>query len=242
MFAVRKLTAPLAAAALLLSVGPGPSPAAKEPLLDAKSVDWVKLVGPPPAPGSQKAREDLAIVLWVQRTRSRADVDRIWAAMSPGVAAFQQAIGTMVLPTSFPGVYGTVQAGLDVATPVFSPLKSRWDRPRPPQVDEAVKPCTPTPDSGSYPSGTAVLGIVAGRLLADLIPERKHEISERADEIAELRVAAGVHFPSDVEAGVRLGNAIADQILASDAWAARREAVRPELEALKKQLASAKSP
>lgn len=221
--------------ALILAASPRQSFAA-EPLLAAGSVDWAKLLGPPPAPNSKKAQEDLAVVLWVQRTRSPADVERIWATMSPNVATFQQAIGTMLLQQEFPQLYATVQEALDATSPVFFNLKQRWSRPRPAKVDDAVKPCTPTPDTGSYPSGTAAEGIIAGRLLADLIPERKTEILARSQEIATLRVAAGVHFPTDVEAGIKLGDAIAQQILASEGWAARRRAAAVEVEKLGQKL------
>ena len=211
---------------------------AADPLLHVDAVDWAKLLGPPPAPHSTQAQVDLAVVLWVQRTRSPADVERVWASMSPNVAAFQQAIGLMVLEQQFPELYASVQAGIDAATPVFSGLKRRWNRPRPASVDDAVEPCAPTPRSGSYPSGTAAQGIVAGRLLADLIPERKRELLARGQEIATLRVVAGAHFPSDVEAGVKLGNAIAQKIIASDAWASRRRATAAELDKLRRAIRS----
>lgn len=200
--------------------------------VDPTATDWAELLGPPPEPGSATARKDLAVVLWVQRTRSGADVDRVWAAMSPNVATFQQALDTMVLPQAYPGIYRAIQEGLDAAAPIFFALKKKWNRPRPVAVDERVRPCTPTPGSGSYPSGSAALGLVAGRLLADLVPERRAAILERADEIAALRVTAGVHFPTDVDAGSKLGNAIADQILASDAWKALRLGTKTERERL----------
>ena len=84
-----------------------------------------------------------------------------------------------------------------------------------------------------------MLGVVAGRLLADLIPTRQEGIRARADEIAELRVAAGVHFPTDVEAGSKLGEALADEILASEGWASRRAALADELAILENRLQGA---
>ena len=230
-----RTTSRINASVLCLLLVAAPSTAADAELTGAARA-WVERIGHPPAADSQTAHEDLAIVLWVQRTRSASDVDRVWAAMSPGVGTFQQAIGTMLLPQRFPKLYAAVQAGLAQASPPFEALKSHWRRPRPAAVDPDVKPCTPTPESGSYPSGTAALGIVAGRLLADLIPARKAEILERGEEIGELRVTAGVHFPSDVVAGAKLGELIADQILASEQWAKTREALADELAALRKRL------
>ena len=224
------------AVAFLLTIAVGS--ATGEPLLDPSATDWAALIGPPPAAGSATAREDLAVVLWVQRTRSEADVDRAWAAMSPNAASFQQAVGTMLLPQAYPGIYAALQAGLDATAPVFFSLKNRWDRPRPTAVDERVKPCTPTPASGSYPSGSAALGVVASRLLADLVPSRRAAILARGKEIAALRVTAGVHFPTDVEAGSKLGDAIADRILDSKGWAAHRASTEKERERLARTIAA----
>lgn len=225
------------ASAALLLLASWPSVAAAASFLEADT-DWPAVIGPPPAADSTKAGEDLAILLWVQRTRSQADVDRVWAAMSPAVGTFQQAVGTMLLPQAYPKLYAAVNAGLDAATPVYAGLKARWDRPRPVKVDDRVTPCTPTPNNGSYPSGTAALGMVAAQLLADLLPERREAILARGEEIGELRVVAGVHFPSDVDAGIKLGRTVAEQVLASDAWAETKKGVADETKTLRKSLRS----
>ena len=50
---------------------------------------------------------------------------------------------------------------------------------------------------------------VAGSVLADLVPKLQEAILERGRQVGNDRVLAGVHHPSDVEAGQKLGAALA---------------------------------
>jgi membrane-associated phospholipid phosphatase len=66
----------------------------------------------------------------------------------------------------------------------------------------------------SYPSEHAAIAGVASRLIGYLYPEYpKARLAERAEDVAQARVAAGANYPSDVAAGLKLGRAIADRYI-----------------------------
>ena len=52
-------------------------------------------------------------------------------------------------------------------------------------------------------------------MIAHLYPEYpKARLDERAEDIAQARVAAGANYPSDVAAGLKLGRAVAERYIA----------------------------
>ena len=71
------------------------------------------------------------------------------------------------------------------------------------------------PPDPSYPSEHAAIAGAAARVLAYLYPEQPAARLERdAEEAARSRVTAGVSYPSDADAGLRLGRAVADRVVA----------------------------
>jgi acid phosphatase (class A) len=85
-------------------------------------------------------------------------------------------------------------------------LKSRIGRPRPYWLDGRVRPIPGLESSDySFPSGHSAGAYYMASILADRYPNRKEELFSLADRIAQSRVIAGVHYPSDIEAGKRVG-------------------------------------
>ncbi len=60
------------------------------------------------------------------------------------------------------------------------------------------------PKNASYPSGHSTVGNLDAMILAELIPDQKDALLKRGQQIGDDRIVAGVHFPSDVEAGHKL--------------------------------------
>jgi hypothetical protein len=52
------------------------------------------------------------------------------------------------------------------------------------------------------------------RLLGAVVPERVEDLRGEAREMALNRMIAGRHYPSDVAAGIALGEAVAGRMLA----------------------------
>ena len=55
--------------------------------------------------------------------------------------------------------------------------------------------------SSSYPSGHASFSWALSLILAEMAPERQHELLSRAYDFGYNRVIAGYHWPTDVDAG-----------------------------------------
>jgi membrane-associated phospholipid phosphatase len=59
-----------------------------------------------------------------------------------------------------------------------------------------------------------VVAGAASAILTYLFPERADVFAAAAEEAAQSRLLAGVQYPSDVEAGLELGRAVAEQVIA----------------------------
>jgi acid phosphatase (class A) len=91
-----------------------------------------------------------------------------------------------------------------------------------------IHPCLPLERSYSYPSGHAVAGIVWATLLSEIFPEKRDALMARGKQIGDDRVLAGVHYPTDVIAGRKLGEEIARRLLADQAFRAELEKAKQE--------------
>lgn len=90
--------------------------------------------------------------------------------------------------------------------------KYEYDRPRPAGVNALIDvPYTP-----SYPSEHAAAAGAASTVLAYLFPEMADDFEAKAEVAALSRVQAGVHYPSDVDAGLELGRQVGEAVVA---WA-----------------------
>jgi acid phosphatase (class A) len=64
----------------------------------------------------------------------------------------------------------------------------------------------------SYPSGHASGTELQARILGKLFPTQSDDLLKRARQIADRRVVAGVHYTSDTEAGLTLGDLLFTQL------------------------------
>jgi membrane-associated phospholipid phosphatase len=84
---------------------------------------------------------------------------------------------------------------------------------RPFQLDPTITPLFPTPNHPSYPSAHGCDDAAAAAVLAYLFPREAAFFEERAREAAESRLWAGIHFRSDLEAGLKLGEAVGQLVV-----------------------------
>src|SRR5580700_7753531 len=94
--------------------------------------------------------------------------------------------------------------------------KTYFKRQRPFVVDPDIQIIVVQAPDFSYPSNHSSFGYEAGILLAAMVPEKAAAIFQRAADYAHNRVIAGVHFPTDVEAG-RIAASVIDNALLHDA-------------------------
>ncbi len=82
--------------------------------------------------------------------------------------------------------------------------KAHFNRVRPSLLDPTLKPAITVPGHPAYPSGHAAQAMLTTLILGDLDPERAAVYQLSAKRIARNREIAGVHYPSDSEAGFLL--------------------------------------
>lgn len=92
--------------------------------------------------------------------------------------------------------------------------KYTYNRPRPSEAAGELTPLIEAPNSPSYPDEHAVAAGAASAILAYLFPERAETFATQAEEAARSRLVAGVAYPSDVEAGLEMGRAVAERVIA----------------------------
>lgn len=84
--------------------------------------------------------------------------------------------------------------------------KDRFRRTRPNQFDPRVRPLLPNPGHSSYPSNHAFQCFSIAYAFSSLLPEHpgSAELFNAAQRVAGNREWAGLHYPSDTEAGKQL--------------------------------------
>jgi hypothetical protein len=118
-----------------------------------------------------------------------------------------------------------------VSVAQYDALKAAWHykylyrRPAPSQVDPAVTAVVAAGDLPAYPSEDAVLSGVSEALLRALFPAAVEEIAARAAEQRDAALWSGRAAPSDIAAGVALGQGVAAAALARAGTDGMRNAV-----------------
>ncbi len=192
--------------------------------------EWLDQLGGPPTGADARARDlDTVHDLHARRTSERD----AWAQQMArrGHAQLWRDLATR-LDASNPVADGRtaaqlVEVAITVAARASDVAKARHDRPRPFEVDPRIVPPVVLPTNSSFPSGHAAAAYAAAAALGRMHPHVRDDAFALARDVATSRVYAGVHFPSDVAAGARLG-------LASAAHVAAMPEVSDPLEALRR--------
>ncbi|KGX89110.1 vanadium-dependent haloperoxidase [Pontibacillus litoralis] len=101
-----------------------------------------------------------------------------------------------------------LNAGLNDAFVVSWYLKFKWLVARPNQLDDELVTVLCTPRHPTYPSGHAAVAGAAEVILSYFFPGEKEKLRQLANECAQSRLYAGVHFPIDNDEGLKLGKQI----------------------------------
>jgi hypothetical protein len=91
--------------------------------------------------------------------------------------------------------------------------KLKYKRKRPQDLDPSVKPSINAPLTYSYPCEHTVTAAAAAYTLAYFFPEKADSIMQMAHAASQSRIDAGIQFPSDADAGWRLGEQVAKEII-----------------------------
>ncbi|MDA8132659.1 MAG: phosphatase PAP2 family protein [Elusimicrobia bacterium] len=190
------------------------------------SAQAVASIPAPPAPGSPQDLADIAVLRdWqtkrtaddcaAAKAQSRADYDAFFGGVSPFPDPLPDEASSILFWVYYDG------------SRAASAAKKKFGRSRPFLRYRDLKPCLGTVSGLAYPSGHATVSRLLARVLSDVYPPGRAEIMARADQAALNRVIGGVHHPSDIEAGKRLGDELYAELLTQDSF-------RADLERLKK--------
>ncbi|MDQ3247711.1 MAG: phosphatase PAP2 family protein, partial [Chloroflexota bacterium] len=91
--------------------------------------------------------------------------------------------------------------------------KCTYNRARPAALVPGLAVLAQHTNNPAYPSEHAVAAGAAAAILGYLYPDEVQVFLDKANEAAQSRVLAGAHFPSDVTAGLALGQAVAEQVI-----------------------------
>ena len=96
--------------------------------------------------------------------------------------------------------------------------------PRPNQLDPSIITLFPNPGHPSYPAAHGCFSGAIARTIGRLFPDFAEYMDSRATEAAESRLWAGIHFRSDIDAGLAVGRQVGDLVIerASDDGSSRR--------------------
>ena len=191
---------------------------ASQPAVAAVEPDWLTVVGLYPQPSTGTAQTELAILLWLQNARTPQDVARAESEGRVSLGCFASDIHLRstadAMPkgieiADFPKTAAVLEQAREDMEPVLAALQNTYLRPQPFVSHPAVQPVLPKPAGFSYPSSHAALGVVYSKILAQLDPGDAMGFTATAKLLGTDRVLGGVHYPSDVEAGRRFGQAFA---------------------------------
>jgi acid phosphatase (class A) len=98
---------------------------------------------------------------------------------------------------------------------VDNPLKQRFGRPRPYNLDTTLHPVCETNKEASYPSGHSMNGYLYAFTLAEMVPEQHDAILRRADQYAYNHVVCGSHYLTDTQASRQLASFLFGYLLSN---------------------------
>lgn len=197
--------------------------------VEAAAASWAPLaiadlsslaVAAPPDAASEPFRSELKELLALQASRTDADLAEIqawnaqaaplpWSAMTD-----QMLIEAGTAPPRAARALAIVHAAMFDATVAAWKAKGTHSRALPRAYESSLKPLAGDEGIPSYPSEHAAIAGAASAALAAIFPEKADALKQQARVAAETRLKAGANFRSDIEAGLKLGEAVAQQILA----------------------------
>ena len=185
----------------------------------------------PPAPPSDAAAEtsrelDEIVRLQSPRTAATDSLIRFWNVL-PTARWHQRTIDLLEF-------YWALLPDVRLATPVrsarvfslvnvamYDAMLAAWDakvayhRRSPAQIDRRIQSLMEDDATSSYPSDHAAAAAAAAAVLSYLFPnDDTLELHAMEREVGDARIAAGVAFRSDVDAGYAIGRAVAARVIA----------------------------
>lgn len=197
-----------------------------------ESADELRPAAPPDAATTAAEMEEL-LALVADRDAEAAAMVKYWDAGAPGYRWLEM---TSAAYRPLPFGLWPIRAHALVTVAMYDATIAAWDakyafqRARPVDADAGLTTLIPTPDGSSYVSEHAAVAGAASTVLAYLFPDNAAMYAAKAEEAGHSRLLAGVAYPSDVEAGLALGRAVGERVVAiaqADGSDAKWDGTRP---------------
>ena len=204
------------------------APATQPTGLTPDDFDFPSLLGQPPADGSPAQQAEIRQIMALQSSITRDDIARCnrEAEITPFIG-FDPVLGPSFNAEELPKTAALLKEASAAYKPISKAAKNLFDRHRP-FLDPRVKVFVPKEKTNSFPSGHATQAAMWAAILVEIFPDERDALLARAREIGHDRILAGMHYPSDVAAGEKLGAEIARRLLADDHFQADLSAAKVE--------------
>lgn len=185
-----------------------------------------KLLGPYPVIGSPESNKDFEILHELQNSRTEADCARAKIEEHATLKTFFVEVGGLLSEKEYKKMKVVLAVPFVDFLAYAGISKQMFKRPRPYVTSPDLSPCVRLSKTWAYPSGHTAMARMYARILGKFYPDRKAAFLKRGDEVAFDRVMSGLHHPSDVAAGKKLGDAIADHYMNSDDFKKHMESLQ----------------
>ena len=176
-----------------------------------------QLLPPPPQEGDAEWHRQVTQVIAAQRHTLVADIAAMRDEQRMRLDLLTSVMGENFTRDRLPKTFALLDHAYGDAVRVSEADKQFWHTRRPYLTDAHVKlRVDPIDASPAYPSGHTSESRVLAEILGLLAPDKLPALRARADAIAWHRVEAGVHYPTDVEAGKELAMLIVGALLGNE--------------------------
>jgi hypothetical protein len=179
--------------------------------------------GPPPAYNSPQMASEMAELRNFQRTPKTTGDAFFWEYAVGGLKGFwywNEQLSKKLMeyrldanPVRVSRAYALQSIAIYDASVACWDAKYAYWQIRPFQIDPNWRPLFATPNHPSYPAAHGCFSAAAAAAIAYVFPRDAHAMNALADQAAESRIWAGIHYRSDVIAGLALGRAVAQRVI-----------------------------
>ena len=174
-------------------------------LAEFAATDWSRriVLPPPPAPDSQATKDEIARLVTLAKERP-ARAQEIVKQDEELTDYWVQLLAISGRPGS--PTFELLKIATRVAELTMSHFKRLYDRPRAQQLQPALMPMLPMPGHPSYPSGHMAIARLLSLVASEVLPDAKKPLLALAERVGQNREIAGLHYPSDTDAGRELAD------------------------------------
>jgi len=191
-------------------------------LMDTNEVIAARPTPPPPTHSAQ-FRQELAEVLHHSKnpTREKMRFVHYWGDGTgtytpPGhwnAIACEDFVGLRLSEVRWARNLALLNMSLMDAAICCWDAKYAYFNPRPSQVNSTIKTLTGLPNFPAYTSGHSTFSGAAERILGHLNPGKAAAYSAMAEEASLSRLYGGIHYRSDIEVGLKMGQNIGQKAI-----------------------------